>query len=66
MAMKGEASRAFGAAFTVSAVGGLLGAVVLGLSIPIVKPLILSFTRRSSSCWASLGSRRWARSRAIR
>ena len=45
MAMKGEASRAFGAAFTVSAVGGLLGAVVLGLSIPIVKPLILSFTQ---------------------
>ena len=45
MAMKGEAPRAFGAAFTVSAVGGLLGAVVLGLSIPIVKPLILSFTQ---------------------
>ena len=45
MAMKGEASRAFGAAFTVSAVGGLLGAVVLGISIPIVKPLILSFTQ---------------------
>ncbi len=45
MAMKGEASRAFGAAFTVSAVGGLLGALVLGVSIPIVKPLILSFTQ---------------------
>ena len=45
MAMKGEASRAFGAAFTVSAIGGLLGAVVLGLSIPLVQPLILSFTQ---------------------
>ncbi|MEC7489236.1 MAG: tripartite tricarboxylate transporter permease [Pseudomonadota bacterium] len=45
MAMRGEAARAFGAAFTVSAVGGLLGAVVLGLSIPIVKPLILSFAQ---------------------
>ncbi len=45
MAMRGEAARAFGAAFTVSAVGGLLGAIILGLSIPIVKPLILSFAQ---------------------
>ena len=45
MAMRGEAARAFGAAFTVSAVGGLLGAVMLGLSIPLVKPLILSFAQ---------------------
>ena len=45
MAMRGEAARAFGAAFTVSAVGGLLGAVMLGLSIPMVKPLILSFAQ---------------------
>ncbi len=45
MAMKGEASRAFGAAFTVSAIGGLLGAVVLGVSIPLVQPLILSFSQ---------------------
>ena len=45
MAMKGEAARAFGAAFTVSAVGGLLGAIILGISIPIVKPLILSFAQ---------------------
>lgn len=43
MAMRGEASRAFGAAFTVSALGGVVGAVFLGLSIPIVRPLILSF-----------------------
>ena len=45
MALKGEASRAFGAAFTASATGGLLGAVYLGLSIPLVQPLILSFTQ---------------------
>ncbi|MYG10733.1 MAG: tripartite tricarboxylate transporter permease [Rhodobacteraceae bacterium] len=45
MAMKGEASRAFGAAFSVSAVGGILGAIVLGLSIPVVKPLILYFAQ---------------------
>ncbi|MEE8334048.1 MAG: tripartite tricarboxylate transporter permease, partial [Alphaproteobacteria bacterium] len=43
MAQKGEASRAFGAAFTCSAVGGVLGALMLGLSLPLVKPLILSF-----------------------
>ena len=55
MAMKGEASRAFGAAFTVSAVGGLLGAVVLGLSIPIVKPLILSFTQAEFFMLGMLG-----------
>ena len=45
MAQKGEAARAFGAAFTVSAIGGVLGAMILGLSIPIVKPLILSFAQ---------------------
>ena len=43
MAMRGEAERALGAAFTVSAVGGVLGAVVLAASIPLVRPLILSF-----------------------
>ena len=43
MAMRGEAARAFGAAFTVSALGGVIGAIFLGLSIPIVRPLILSF-----------------------
>lgn len=43
LAMRGEAARAFGAAFSVSAVGGVLGAIVLALSIPIVRPLILSF-----------------------
>ena len=45
MAKKGEALRAFGAAFTVSAAGGVLGAMVLGLSIPVVKPLVLSFSQ---------------------
>jgi len=43
MAMRGEAARALGAAFTVSAVGGVLGALVLAPSIPLVRPLILSF-----------------------
>ena len=43
MAQKGEAARAFGAAFSCSAVGGILGAIILGLSLPVVRPLILSF-----------------------
>ena len=43
MAQKGEAARAFGAAFTVSAYGGVVGAILLALSIPIVRPLIMSF-----------------------
>ncbi len=42
MAKKGEAGRAFGAAFTASVCGGLFGAVVLAISIPILRPFILS------------------------
>ena len=45
MAARGEAARALGAAFSASAIGGLLGAILLGLSVPIVKPLILSFAQ---------------------
>ena len=43
MARKGEAKRAFGAAFMASAVGGVLGAIVLLASLPILRPLVLSF-----------------------
>ena len=43
MAQKGEAKRAFGAAFMASAMGGLFGAAVLFLSLPILTPLVLSF-----------------------
>ncbi|UCH74770.1 MAG: tripartite tricarboxylate transporter permease, partial [Rhodospirillales bacterium] len=42
MAKKGDAGRAFGAAFTSSVCGGLFGAVVLAMSIPILRPFILS------------------------
>jgi TctA family transporter len=41
MAKKGEAGRAFGAAFTASVIGGLYGAMLLALSIPIIRPIIL-------------------------
>lgn len=41
MARKGEAGRAYGAAFTASVIGGLWGALLLGVSIPILRPLML-------------------------
>ncbi len=43
MAQKGEAKRAFGAAFMASAVGGIFGAIILLVSLPILRPLVLSF-----------------------
>ncbi len=43
LAQKGHAARAFGAAFTVSAFGGVFGALVLAVSMPLVHPLINSF-----------------------
>ncbi|MFH1123369.1 MAG: tripartite tricarboxylate transporter permease, partial [Pseudomonadota bacterium] len=43
MAIKGEAGRALGAAYLASLLGGLFGAVVLGVSIPILQPLVLAF-----------------------
>jgi len=42
MARKGEAGRAFGAAFTASVMGGLFGAVLLGVSIPVLRPIMLA------------------------
>jgi TctA family transporter len=42
MARNGEAGRAFGAGFAASLAGGLCGAVVLALSIPILRPVLLS------------------------
>ena len=41
MARKGEAGRAFGAAFSASVIGGLFGALLLGISVPILRPIVL-------------------------
>jgi TctA family transporter len=41
MAKKGEAGRALGASFTSNVLGGLFGALLLGLSIPILRPVML-------------------------
>ena len=43
MARQGEAGRALGAAMMSSLVGAVFGALVLGLAIPIVRPLVLAF-----------------------
>jgi len=43
LAKKGEAARALAAAFFVSAVGGIFGALILAVIIPVVRPLVLKF-----------------------
>ncbi|MFQ5852573.1 MAG: tripartite tricarboxylate transporter permease [Candidatus Binatia bacterium] len=43
MARKGEAGRAFGAAYMASLLGGLFGALILAVSIPVLRPVVLAF-----------------------
>lgn len=43
MARRGEAARALGASYTASVMGGLFGAILLGISIPVLRPFMLSF-----------------------
>lgn len=43
LAKKGEAARALSAAFMASLLGGLIGPVILIASLPILRPLVLSF-----------------------
>mgnify|MGYP001208214201 FL=1 len=42
MAKNGEAGRAYGAAFTASVCGGLFGAAILAISIPVIRPFIMA------------------------
>ena len=42
MAQRGEAGRAFGAGFVAAALGGIFGAIVLGISIPLLQPVMLA------------------------
>lgn len=44
MAQRGEAGRAMGAAFTASALGGVLGALPLFLLIPVITPVLMAST----------------------
>jgi TctA family transporter len=42
MAQRGQAGRAFGAGFVAAALGGIFGAIVLGVSIPLLQPVMLA------------------------
>src|SRR4029079_11421757 len=55
MTRKGQAGRALGASLGASTVGGLLGAMFLGLSLPILEPIILNFSPAEFFLLAILG-----------
>lgn len=55
MAKKGEAGRALGASMTASGVGGIIGAGVFAVMIPILEPVILSFSPAEFFLLALLG-----------
>ena len=42
MTKRGEAGRALSACYTSSMFGGLIGAIILGISLPLVRPFVLS------------------------
>lgn len=42
LAKQGQAGRAFGAAYTASLIGGVFGAALLAVSIPILRPVMLT------------------------
>jgi TctA family transporter len=43
LARKGEAGRALGAGYAASILGGLWGALILGISVPIMRPMVMLF-----------------------
>lgn len=55
MAKKGEAGRALGASMTASGVGGIIGAGVFAVMIPVLEPVVLSFSPAEFFLLALLG-----------
>jgi len=55
MAKKGEASRALGASVTASGVGGIFGAIVLAVMIPVLEPVVMAFSPAEFFLMAMLG-----------
>lgn len=55
LARRGKAAYTLGAIYSVSAIGGVVGAAALALSIPIVKPFILSIDRSEIAAIAMFG-----------
>jgi len=44
MSQKGEAGKALGAGLAASGLGGIAGAIMMALTIPVVRPLVLAFS----------------------
>lgn len=55
MAKKGEAGRALGASITASGFGGIVGAGVFALMIPVLEPVVLAFSPAEFFLLAILG-----------
>jgi TctA family transporter len=55
LARQGLGAHTLGAIYAVSAIGGIIGAVVLALSIPVIKPVILRFSYAEIAMLALFG-----------
>ncbi len=55
LAKQGQAGRAFGAAYSASLIGGVFGALLLGVSIPVLRPFILLMGSPELLAFAILG-----------
>jgi putative tricarboxylic transport membrane protein len=55
MAKKGEAGRALGASVTASGIGGIFGAFVLAIMIPVLEPVVMAFSPAEFFLMAMLG-----------
>lgn len=55
LAKQGQAARALGASVTASGVGGIIGAVVFALMIPVLEPVVLMFSPAEFFLIALLG-----------
>ncbi len=55
MAKKGEAGRALGASVTASGVGGIFGAIVFAVMIPVLEPVVMAFSPAEFFLLALLG-----------
>jgi len=55
LAKKGQAARALGASITASGVGGVIGAAVFALMIPVLEPVVLQFSPAEFFLIAMLG-----------
>src|SRR6201991_415746 len=55
LAKQGQAARALGASITASGVGGIIGAIVFSIMIPILEPVILMFSPAEFFLIALLG-----------